>query len=450
MATYNVSNASGLTSALGKAKGGDVIKLAGGNYGSVNLSAKSYSGNVTITSASDAKQAVFTKLKMKGTSNLTVDNVKFDGTGQGNGLEVSQGSNIKVVNSDFTDLRLGAYFSKVTGLTVSNNTYTDMWHDAMNFAGITNGVISGNVYRESGSHPGYTHKDFIQFWTNKTNGEGASKNVQITGNSFYSKDGDTHGIFMLNEGKMGMHSNITIANNYMRASHTHGITVADGNGVSISNNTLIKDGKLSPLINVTPNSQNIKITNNTVGSVPDQGNSSWTIANNKEVGATGKHWTGGQSGSYVPNKGSAGAASSAAIEAPENSKTPSTISAPEAGSHGNGHADEFRFDGSKLAESKTSTVSDLDFGDGDTLVFIWYDKDSFHDKPGGSLLHANAEGTYVKIDSIADIKELADFSGNKVSAHANVDTDVLTLSIDQGGLTHTVQLAGLADEYLSL
>ena len=99
---------------------------------------------------------------------------------------------------DFTDpsnaRRVGhiisdAIFSKVTGLTVSNNTYTDMWHDAMNFAGITNGVISKNVYRESGSQPGYTHKDFIQFWTNKTNGEAASKNVQITGNSQGARSG---------------------------------------------------------------------------------------------------------------------------------------------------------------------------------------------------------------------------------------------------------------------
>lgn len=449
MATYSVSNASGLNSALGKAKGGDVIKLAGGNYGSVNLFSKSYSGNVTITSASDAKQAVFTKLKLKGTSNVTIDNVKFDGTGMGNGLEVGQGKNIKVVNSDFTDLRLGAYFSKITGLTVSNNTFTDMWHDAMNFAAITNGVISKNVYKEAGSHPGYTHKDFIQFWTNKGNGEGPSKNVQITGNSFYSKDGDTHGIFLLNEGKMGMHQNITISNNYIRASHTHGITMQDGNGITISNNTMIKDGKLSPLINVTPNSLNVKITNNTVGSVPDQGNSTWTVANNKETGAVGKHWTGGITGSYVGNSGSAGASSSAAMsEAPavESVAKASTISAP---SNGNGLADEFRFDGAKISASKTSAVSGLDFDDGDTLVFIWYDKDSFHDKPGGNLLHANAEGTYVKIDSLADIKELADVN-SKVSVSADAASDVLTMSIDQGTYTHKLQIAGLADEYLSL
>ena len=199
MATYSVSNASGLNSALGKAQGGDVIKLGGGSYGSVNLFSKSYSGNVTITSASDAQQAVFTKIKLKGTSNVTIDNVKFDGTGQGNGLEIAQGKNIKVMNSDFVDLRLGAYFSKITGLTVSNNTFTDMYHDAMNFAGITNAVISKNVYKEMGSHQGYTHKDFIQFWASKLNGEYASKNVQITGNSFYSKDGDTHGIFLTTE-----------------------------------------------------------------------------------------------------------------------------------------------------------------------------------------------------------------------------------------------------------
>jgi len=443
VATYSVSNASGLNSALGQAKGGDIIKLGGGNYGNVNLFGKSYGGNVTITSANDGNQAVFTKLKLKGTSNVTIDNVKFDGTGQGNGLEIAQGKNIKVVNSDFVDLRLGAYFSKITGLTVSNNTFTDMYHDAMNFAGITNGVISKNVYKEWGSQPNYTHKDFIQFWTNKGNGEGASKNIQITGNSFYSKDGDTHGIFLLNEGNMGMHQNITIAGNYIRASHTHGITLEDGNGVTIANNTLVKDGALSPLINVTPNSVNVKITNNTVGSVPDQGNSTWTVANNKEVGAAGVHWTGGLSGSPVSNNGSAGA--SAGIEAPE--QTSPTVPAASAG---DGDADQFRFNGSDLTASKSSTVNGLDFGDGDTLAFIWYDNGSFHDQSGGNLVHANAEGSYVKIDSVADIKELADYSGNKVTASANAETDVLTLTIDQGGATHQVAIAGLADAYLAL
>ena len=68
---------------------------------------------------------------------------------------------------------------------------------------------------------------------------------------------------------------------------------------------------------------------------------------------------------------------------------------------------------------------------------------------GGNLVHANAEGTYVKIDSLADIKELAQVN-NKVSVSANAATDVLTMSIDQGAYTHKVQIAGLADEYLSL
>lgn len=447
MATYNVSNASGLTGALSKAKSGDVIKLGGGSYGTVNFSGKNL-GGVTITSASDSNQAVFTKVKFKGVSGVTIDNVKFDGPGNsGNGLEISNGSNIKVVNSDFTDLRLGAYFSKITGLTVSNNTFTKMYHDAMNFAGITNGVISKNTYRESGSHSGYTHKDFIQFWTNKTNGEAGSKNITITGNSFYSNDGDTHGILIMNEAKLSAHTNFTISNNYMRASHTHGITVQDGNDIDIVNNTLIRDGKLSPLINVTPKSVYVTITNNTVGSVPDQGNSTWVVANNKEVGTVGKHWTGGQSGSTVVNKGSAGATTSAVAEATE-TPTASTISSPS--SDGNGQADSIRFDGTKIANSTTSKVQYLDFDEGDTLVFISYDKDSFHDKPGGNVLHANTAGTYVKIDSVADIKELADFSGNKVTASANATTDVLTLKIDQGDHVHTVQLTGLADEYLAL
>ena len=55
MTTYNVSSASQLASAINSAHGGDVIRLAGGNYGRLNLS-KNFNGNVTITSAQRRQQ----------------------------------------------------------------------------------------------------------------------------------------------------------------------------------------------------------------------------------------------------------------------------------------------------------------------------------------------------------------------------------------------------------
>ena len=100
----------------------------------------------------------------------------------------------------------------------------------------------------------------------------------------------------------GTFQNVYIANNYFKSSHTHGITVAHGNDVEIRNNTLIQDGGKPPLINVTPDSMNVKIIGNTAPSVPDQGNSTWEVSGNKETGK-GTHWTGGQKGSPISNSG---------------------------------------------------------------------------------------------------------------------------------------------------
>ena len=80
MATFNVSGASQLASAIVSARGGDMIRLAAGTYGTLNLS-KKFSGNVTITSASDSNKATFTTVKANGAANVTFDGIKFDSRG---------------------------------------------------------------------------------------------------------------------------------------------------------------------------------------------------------------------------------------------------------------------------------------------------------------------------------------------------------------------------------
>ena len=318
MATYNVSNSTQLKSAISSAKGGDVIRLAAGNYGTLDVT-KKFSGNVTITSAGSTK-AKFSAGNIREAANLTVDKVKFEG----GGLKVIKTSNVKITGSEFLNINDGAYFSRSSGLTVANNSFTGMKHDAMRFAGVTNTVISGNKYTETTSQNGYLHKDFIQFWTNRTNGEGPSSNVKIISNQFYSKDGETHGILMLNEAKMGFHQNITIQNNYFKSSHTHGISVADTNGLLIQSNTLIKDGKYAPLINVTPNSTNVKILYNTAPSVPDIGNKTWVVSGNKETAGYVMHWTAGLTGIKVPNTGSTSGASAVAVQSETSAALSST------------------------------------------------------------------------------------------------------------------------------
>jgi hypothetical protein len=300
MATFSVSNSSQLKSALGRAHGGDTIKLAGGSYGSLSLSNK-FNGNVTIKSDGNAK---FSTMTLNSAANLTLDNITF--AGSGTGLKANGGTNITVNNCDFRDLSYGASFMKVAGLKVTNNYATEMVYDAFRFAGVNNVTISGNTYQERGSKAGPNHKDFIQFWTESA---GPSKNITITGNKFYSDDNSTHGIFMNGDNYSGgSFQNVYIANNYFKSSHTHGITVAHGNDVEIRNNTLIQDGRYPPLINVTPDSKYVKIIGNTAPSVPNEGNSTWDVSGNRETGR-GTHWTGGMNGSPISNTGSsAGAA----------------------------------------------------------------------------------------------------------------------------------------------
>lgn len=444
MATIKVSGQSQFNSALKSARAGDTLSLAGGNYGNVTLS----KGGVTIQSASDGSQAVFASMKGKGVSNLTINNVKFDGTGGGTGLQISNASNVKVMNSDFTDYRVGSFIYEISGLTVSNNSFTRMYIDAMNFADINGGSISGNVYRESGSQPNYTHKDFIQFWTNAGYNQAASKNIKITGNQFYSKDGDTHGIFINNEWHGQKFQNIYIADNYLKSSQTHGITVNYADSVQIVNNTVIKDGPGIPTINVTPDSTNVKIIGNTAPNIADKGNSSWTVSNNKETIPNAWLWTGGLSGSKISNtggtSGSSTSAAAATVETAAAVTAASTTTSSSAGLDlGNGHADEFRFQGSAVTGSKTP-VSHVNFAEHDTIVLLGYDQGTFQDHSGGNQVWNNDSGTYVKIDSVADLKELATYSK---AIDASVSGDTLTLAIHQQGGTQTLVLDGLGHEY---
>ena len=224
MATYNASNASQLQTAIKSAKGGDTIRLAAGNYGKLDLTNKKFSGNVTITSASDTK-AKFTGITGTNVANLTLDKLNFEGGGSGWGLRITKSSNMKVKNSTFSKFDNGLKFQASSNISVENNSFTKMFIDAMQFAGLTNAAIRNNKYTESGSKSGWTHKDFIQFFTNKSSGATASKNVEISGNQLYAKDGQTHGVLVLNEAKLGMHQNFVVKNNYFKMSNLHGISL---------------------------------------------------------------------------------------------------------------------------------------------------------------------------------------------------------------------------------
>jgi hypothetical protein len=352
MATFQVSTASQLSSAILNARGGDKIVLAGGNYGKLDLNASKsshkhvkFDSTVTITAASDKNPPVFNDMYLNGVSNLRIEGVTFDyapgrsasskpftversdkvviadslfdgqvssGKGSGQGLRVRNSSNITVEDNDAVDLYNGFSFSKVQGLTVRGNDISGIANDFLTFGEIRKGLIEKNAMHSMKTDPKTGHKDGIQFWT--TSGEGPSSDIVIRGNKLDVFADRTHGIFMGNNEARGgnknmFYKNILIENNDFKVGHSHGITVEHGIGVTVRQNTVLKHkdaGGMNshiPLITVSVASEDVKILNNKVASVQNTQKSGWTISGNDTTHTNLVHWAGSYQGTTSSVRG---------------------------------------------------------------------------------------------------------------------------------------------------
>lgn len=475
MATYKVSTQSQLKSALNSAKGGDDIVLKAGNYGSLNLSGKSYSSEVTITSESASKPATFTKVYLekvgnlsfddvkldysgasgsslpfyvKNSSKVTFDNVTFDGQvssgyGVGTALKIANSSSVTVQNSDFANFYKGIETWGTTNLKVVNNDIDNISYDGIVLGQSTRGaVIQGNeVHMHARS--GVQHSDVLQLYNQ---GSGApSSDITIRGNLFTSDNGQTHGIYAgngdaKNTGKLSeYYSNITIENNTIKTGHLLGLAIGETSGASIRNNVVVQSDDFyskkavnTPMILIDDDSRGINISGNTVLKAPAIANDNWTI-----LGTLGN--SGGKIVGLGASTSSASTSSATTLSDSASGATSATTLASSAA------GDEFRFLGTAVGKEKTEKFT-VDFSDGDTIVLNKYASHTFDDISGGNIVTNNATGTYVKIDTLTDLQELVT-SSKAISAKVSGDT--LTLDIAQDGGVHHLVMAGLGHEYQS-
>jgi len=286
----NVSNASQLNKALRQAKSGDSILLSPGDYGSISISSLKFSGAVTITSASSSNMAHLDGLVVAGSTNLvfrnldigrtrtvadtgaklfitriidsskvTLDGLHIHGSMDNNpsndlsGLRVSNGSNIKIINSEFEQLARGGFFEKTNGLNISANKLHDIRMDGMNFAQVHNVLIDSNYFTDF-VRGDRDHPDAIQFWTSRTTA--SSTDIVIRNNQILQGKGAAiQGIFITDQIGNLPYKNLTIENN---------LIFQDGmpNGIMISN------------------AQLLKLTGNTVISAPSTSVSTWIRLSN--------------------------------------------------------------------------------------------------------------------------------------------------------------------------
>ena len=340
-----LANPEALQEALERVEGGDRLLLAPGSYGTLVIGKAStferrFPGEVTIASADASNPAVFDGFNLTGVSNLTMDGLVFDytffpkhekrhrpfevsyaenisiensifegddaagknelsdGFGYGYGLSVQKSSDVTIRNNIFRGFQRGIVFRIVETLNVLDNEITDMSGDGMNYAQVQNVRIEGNYvhdFRRGKTAP--VHPDMIQFWTNKT--KKPSENILIRRNVLSAGDGPyTQTIFIRNEevdqGRAGSemyYRNIVIAENVIINAHLHGITVGETNGLTVRNNTVVRNPNAegdrknknlyTPIIRIKPKSRDVMVWGNvTFGIEGFDGQSDWIVDNN--------------------------------------------------------------------------------------------------------------------------------------------------------------------------
>lgn len=289
-----VSDREALLSTLRGATGGEVIALAAGNYGELDLFADGsvppvFSKTVTIKAAGSARP-VFTKLKLTGARNLAFEGVLFDytftpedvpgqtrpfqvrdssdirftdvvfdgdaafglgaednGYASGVGLSARKVTRLTLESSEIHEFYRGLVVGEGTDVVIRGNDLHDLRSDGMNFVKATGLRVEGNVIRDfKRSFASKDHADMIQFWS--MNADYPTTDVVIRRNFLTVGRGDhTQSIFIRNEavdaqgGSASMfYRDILIEENLILNNHFHGITVGETDGLTIRRNTLIR------------------------------------------------------------------------------------------------------------------------------------------------------------------------------------------------------------------
>ncbi len=279
-----------LQSRIAAATPGDVLLLEPGDYGKLDIREIR---DLTLRSADPAHPAVFAALAVGLVDGLVLDGILFDYTftdadidasvkGLNWPFKIQKSSNVTIRNSVFDGDILtagrpaevgfpaasGLVVRFVNGFTLENcevfgfqrglgidnsskvvirgNNIHGLRMDGMNLAALSTALIEGNhVHDFNRNLATGDHADMIQFWTAGT--KVPSTNITIRGNLLDSGAGlYTQSIFMRNEvfdqGKAGpemLYRNLLIEQNVILNAHLHGITVGEGDGIVIRNNTLI-------------------------------------------------------------------------------------------------------------------------------------------------------------------------------------------------------------------
>lgn len=111
---------------------------------------------------------------------------------------------------------------------------------------------------------------------------------------------------------------------------------------------------------------------------------------------------------------------------------------------GGAGADQFRFFANQLDGVDTDKIYDLNFIDGDTLVFGNFTAGLFSDSEG---VNSFSGDTAAQISSIEGLRNLVGDSDGAITASRKGNTEVLILTIHNGDDTQIIHISGLWSAY---
>jgi len=227
-----------------------------------------------------------------------------DGYPAGRGLHFARTENVIITNSEVRGLWVGLTVTESQHFTLKHNYLHGIRKDILTLAQVQDVEIDGNYFGAFNRSFAFDdHPDMIQMWTARTSEP--SERVNIWNNVFNSGHGPwSQTIFFRNElvdrgdaGSNMFYRDVTIDNNLIINSHVHGIFVGETQGLSITNNTLVRnfrseedgmsDALATPKIRIAEQNQEVMITRNVTAGLPQSSIATdWIIHDNVIIQST--------------------------------------------------------------------------------------------------------------------------------------------------------------------
>jgi Ca2+-binding RTX toxin-like protein len=432
------------------------IHLRGLNFTDVTIESKSATNPAVLTGliVRDSTGLNFKNLEMVvsptqavhafqvlSSKDIHFEGLKVHGTLNGSpaddkqGLMIRKSHDVSIRGSEFQQLKHAVELLDNTKIVIVGNSFHDIRTDAIRGGGTSDVTITKNFFTDFYPEPG-DHGDAVQFWT--TNTTASAKNFVISENVIMrGKGGIVQGIFFRDQVGNLPYENVSITGNLVVGAMYNGISVGSTSNLKISGNVVAAMPDMKSWIRIE-NVKGAELSNNSAFTYIDVGNSGVVRQNNTTsdyVQDGGKalfqKWVGDHSAVGIAASGSQlPAVAKAAMATLTGRDGADVLNAGDdplgtllnggagddrltGGKHadfliggagndiltGGAGADQFRFFGTQIdGKSDLDRIEDLNFAQGDKLVFGNFAAKTFSDKAGGF-----SSGTAASFDSYADI-----------------------------------------------